>query len=139
MKLRMEAHSVRDWNRRTFAFLIWLCVTAAYVPAARAADDDPLIMGVFPRRSSAETAKLFTPMADYLGERLGRQVKLVTSKNFDAFWKAVTEERYDIVHYNPYQYIRSAKTYKVIAHTQEFGKDAVAGALFVRKDSGITQ
>ena len=96
-------------------------------------------MGVLPRRNPAETAKLFTPMADYLGERLGRKVKLVTSKNFDAFWKAVTEQRYDIVHYNQYQYIRSAKTYKVIAHTQEFGKDAVAGALFVRNDSGITE
>src|SRR5262249_1334328 len=33
---------------------------------------------------------------------------------------------------------RSTKAYRVIAHTQEFGKDAVSGALFVRKDSGIT-
>ncbi len=30
------------------------------------------------------------------------------------------------------------KSYKVIAHNKEFGKDAVAGALYVRKDSGIT-
>ena len=96
-------------------------------------------MGVFPRRNTLETARLFTPMADYLTQRLGREVKLVTSKNFDSFWKAVTEQRYDIVHYNQYQYIRSAKTYRVIAHSQEFGKDAVAGALFVRKDSGITE
>jgi phosphonate transport system substrate-binding protein len=51
----------------------------------------------------------------------------------------VTEQRYDIVHYNQYHYIHSAKTYQVVAHAQEFGKDAVAGALFVRKDSGITE
>jgi phosphonate transport system substrate-binding protein len=63
---------------------------------------------------------------------------LVTSKDFDAFWKGVEEQRYDIVHYNQYHYIRSTKTYRVIAHTQEFGKSAVAGAVFVRKDSGIT-
>jgi phosphonate transport system substrate-binding protein len=113
-------------------------VTAAMAPITQAAED-PLIMGVFPRRNAAETARLFTPMADYLGERLGREVKLVTSRNFESFWKAVTEQRYDIVHYNQYHYIRSAKTYKVIAHTQEFGKSAVAGVLFVRKDSGITE
>jgi len=118
--------------------LLWLIAATAAAPVVQAAED-PLVMGVFPRRNAVETAKLFTPMADYLSERLGREVKLVTSKNFDSFWKAVAEQRYDIVHYNQYHYIRSAKTYKVIAHNQEFGKDAVAGALFARRDSGITE
>ena len=136
----MEVQSIKDSNRKwgRIVPLLMLLATAILAPVIQAADE-PLIMGVFPRRNAAETAKLFTPMAVYLGERLGREVKLVTSKNFDSFWKAVTEQRYDIVHYNQYQYIRSAKTYKVIAHTQEFGKSAVAGALFVRKDSGITE
>jgi phosphonate transport system substrate-binding protein len=49
------------------------------------------------------------------------------------------ERQYDIVHYNQYHYIQSAKSYKVIAHNQEFGKNAVAGALYVRKDSGINE
>jgi len=42
------------------------------------------------------------------------------------------------VQYNQYHYIRSAKTYQVIAHNKEFGKSTMAGAIFVRKDSGIT-
>jgi phosphonate transport system substrate-binding protein len=136
----MEVSSITHWNRRCgrISAVLVLIATAMFAPIIQAADD-PLVMGVFPRRNSAETAKLFRPMADYLGERLGRKVVLVTSKNFDSFWNAVMEQRYDIVHYNQYQYIRSAKTYKVIAHTQEFGKDAVPGALFVRKDSGITE
>ena len=96
-------------------------------------------MGVFPRNNATETTTMYTPLADYLSERLGRKVILVTSKDFDSFWKAVTERRYDIVHYNQYHYIRSAQTYRVIAHNQEFGKNAVAGALYVRKDSGITE
>lgn len=98
-----------------------------------------MIIGVFPRRNATETSKLFMPLVTYLGERLGREVKLVTSRNFDTFGKDVAEQRYDLVHYNQYQYIRSAATYKVIAHTQEFGKNAVAGVIFVRKDSGITE
>ena len=79
------------------------------------------------------------PMADYLGQRIGRKVNLVTAKNFDAFWKAVTERRYDIVHFNQYHYIRSARDYQVIAHIEEFGKSTIAGVLYVRKDSGITE
>jgi phosphonate transport system substrate-binding protein len=114
--------------------LFWLLVTAGSVQAAQ----DPLTMGVFPRRNSAETAKLFAPMAAYLGERLGRKVTLVTSKNFEAFWEAVSEKRYDIVHYNQYHYIRSAQSYQVIAHIEEFGKSTICGAIYVRKDSGIT-
>lgn len=114
-----------------------LIAVLGFVPGARAADA-PLLMGVFPRRDSVETARLYAPMAAYLGKRLGREVKLVTAQNFESFWKDVAGQRYDIVQYNQYHYIRSAQTYKVIAHTQEFGKSAVASVLFVRRDSGIT-
>jgi len=128
-----------DWNRRCgrVVALLLAIVTATFAHAVQAADD-PLIMGVFPRRNFAETVKLFTPMADYLGERLGRKVTLVTSRNFGTFWKAVSEEQYDIVHYNQYHYIRSAQTYEVVAHIEEFGKSTIAGVLYVRKGSGIT-
>ena len=82
---------------------------------------------------------MYTPLTNHLSTRLGRKVILETSKDFDSFWKGVRERRYDIVHYNQYHYIHSAESYRVVAHNQEFGKDAVAGALYVRKDSGITQ
>jgi phosphonate transport system substrate-binding protein len=117
--------------------MIWAVLTTALAPVVQAAED-ALRLGVFPRRNFAETARLFTPMADYLGERLGRKVTLVTSRNFGTFWKAVSEEQYDIVHYNQYHYIRSAQSYQVVAHIEEFGKSTIAATLFVRKSSGIT-
>jgi len=58
---------------------------------------DPLIMGVFPRRNAAETTKLFAPMAEYLGERLGRKVNLVTARDFRVVWQGVTEATFTIV------------------------------------------
>ena len=96
-------------------------------------------MAIFPRYKATVTTTMFKPLAKHLGERLDRKVALVTAKDFDSFWKAVTEQRYDIVHYNAYHYIHSAQNYVVIAHIQEFGKHAVAGALFVRRDSGINE
>jgi len=139
-KPQMENQSIRDWNRKwqRIVPLLWLIATAAGAPVTQAAED-PLILGIFPRHKATETTTMYTPLANYLSERLSRKVILTTSKDFDSFWKAVTERRYDIVHYNQYHYILSAQSYKVIAHNQEFGKDAVAGALYVRKDSGITE
>jgi len=95
-------------------------------------------MGVFPRFHASETTTRYAPLADYLSERLGRKVNLVTAKDFPTFWQSVQEQRYDIVQYNQYHYIRSAKTYQVIAHNKEFGKSTISGTLYVRKDSGIT-
>jgi phosphonate transport system substrate-binding protein len=94
-------------------------------------------MGIFPRRNAADTTRLFTPMADHLGAQLGRPVKLVTAKDFESFWQGVTEQRYDIVHYNQYHYIRSSQNYQVIAHIEEIGKSTISGVIYVRKDSGI--
>ena len=135
----MGFNYITDWNRKwgRISTLLLLIAAATFAPVIQAADD-PLIMGVFPRRNAAETTRLFTPMADYLGEKLGRKVSLVTTRDFESFWKGVTERRYDIVHYNQYHYIRSAQDYQVIAHIEEFGKSTIAGVLYVRKDSGIT-
>ena len=136
----MAMRLIGYWNGkwRPILSLLWLVAAAGVAPAIHAAEE-PLTMGVFPRNKATETTTMYTPLANYLSARLGRKVVLVTSKDFDAFWKAVMERQYDIVHYNQYHYIRSAHSYKVIAHNQEFGKSAVAGALYVRKDSGITE
>lgn len=124
--------------RGGIALLLWAIAVSAVAPVAQAAEDQ-LVLGIFPRYKATQITTMYTPLEDYLSKRLGRKVVLVTSKDFESFWEGVTQRRYDIVHYNQYQYIRSARTYRVIAHSQEFGKDAVAGALYVRRDSGITE
>lgn len=110
---------------------------SAVAPVARAAEA-PLVMGIFPRLNASDTTTRYSPLAEYLGERLGRKVSLVTSSNFESFWRGVEEQRYDIVQYNQFHYIRSSRSYQVIAHNKEFGKSTLAGVLYVRKDSNIT-
>jgi phosphonate transport system substrate-binding protein len=135
----MEIQSVRDSNRRwlRIVHVLGLIAMATGVSAIQAAED-PLTMGVFPRFNASETTTRYTPLADYLDKRLGRKIILVTSRDFQSFWQGIEDRRYDIVQYNQYHYIRSAKTYQVIAHNKEFGKSTIAGVIFVRKDSGIT-
>jgi len=99
----------------------------------------PLIFGVFPRRNIQTTYRLFLPLVDYLEDVLNREVKLETTKSFPGFWKAVQQQRYDLVHYNQYHYIVSHQHYgyDVILRNKELGKSTIAGSLIVRKDSNI--
>jgi len=115
--------------------LCLLCTFADIVVQA----SEVLTMGVFPRRNSVVTVKMFTPLSRYLSEQLGVTVKLETAKNFPAFWENVMSKRYDIVHYNQLHYILSQKSvgYKVFAKNEEFGQSYIQSSIIVRKDSGF--
>ncbi len=128
-----------NWNRsiRRMALQCSLIAMVVITPHVSAADNS-LVLGIFPRNKPAETTGMYTPLAHYLSERLGRKVQLVTSKDFESFWNEVKERKFDIVHFNQYHYVKSSQVYKVVAYNQEFGKSKVAGAIYVRKDSGIT-
>lgn len=107
------------------------------LPAAHA--EQPLIMGVFPRLNALETAQHFGPLARYLSEATGREVKLETAKDFESFWEGVSAQRYDLVHFNQYHYIKSHKAhgYQVILKNKEKDQSTLGAALVVRSDSPI--
>jgi len=128
----------------TSAFLqIFFCKSSYAEPSAASVQRNtqaPLILGIFPRRDKILTVKLFTPLTQYLSEKLDREVTVDTSENFTTFWEKVTQKKYDIVHYNQLHYILSHDwyDYDVILKKSEFGESTIAGSILVRKDSGIT-
>lgn len=124
-------------NIRIFLLLaLMVCVSMSAGPAAA---EDVLSLGIFPRRSAEQTIRMHTPLAEYLSEKLGQRVVIRTARDFDTFWKHVADRRFHIVHYNPYDYVRSAREhgYRAILKNEEDGQTTLAGAIFVRKDSGI--
>ncbi len=100
---------------------------------------NPLIMGVFPRRNTKITYRMFWPMAAHLSAELGREVRLVTEKNFETFWANVQKSKYDLVHFNQYHYVVAHQHYgyNAILMNEEQGSSTICGALIVRNDSGI--
>ncbi|WP_020680504.1 phosphate/phosphite/phosphonate ABC transporter substrate-binding protein [Marinobacterium rhizophilum] len=122
-----------------FMLLLASVLADALTLAPRAATLEPLTLGVLPRRNATLTTELFAPLVNYLSTSLGRDVQLVASKDFESFHQDVEDGRFDIVHYNQYHYVHSSAQYRVIAHNEEFGRSTVAGALYVKKDSGITR
>ncbi len=130
-------HPLILWLFISLSFILPAPIIFAAEPAA--AHQPALTMGIFPRRNAQVTMHLFRPLAHYLSEQLGREVRLVTAKNFTSFWQDVEAQKYDLVHYNQYHYIVSRQKYgyQVILKNEEFGEATIAGALLVRKDSGI--
>lgn len=123
-------------NPRVFALV---AVLVAAFDAAPVVAADPLVVGVLPRRNVTETVNMFRPLAAELQKATGRRVEIRTARDFNAFWHEVGTGRYDIVHLNQLQYIKSNKLYgyRAIAKNEEHGKSTVRGAVIVRTDSGI--
>ena len=66
--------TTRSPGRRSFlrgAAAGLACLAAGRAGLARAAEES-LVLGVFPRFSAAETTTRYTPLAEYLRERLNR-------------------------------------------------------------------
>ena len=125
--------------RRFELFATALIALSIPLSTNAAMKNEDLVLGVFPRQGMEVTTRMFSPLADHLSKELGRTVRLDVSKNHETFWQKVTSQRYDIVHYNHYQYVRSHNElgYEIIAKNEESGRDTIASALIVRKDSGI--
>lgn len=131
---------MRSFKVKNFIYgLIVLLGCELWLTAIAIADDDSLLIGVFPRRNAVLTMEMFKPMADYLSEKTGKKIQVVTAKNFPTFWENVMQGQYDIVHYNQLHYLESKakKGYQVIVQNEEFGARKIRSVLVVRKDSGI--
>lgn len=124
--------------RHLAAICILLTLVTGW-PLKIEASDEALTLGVFPRRNAETTVRYFKPIADHLARELARPVNLVTARDYEAFWEGVDAKRYDIVHYNQYHYVRSAREqgYRVILKNEEFGRSTLSGVLFVQRDSDI--
>ncbi len=94
-----------------------------------------LNMAIFPRRVPQVTRKAFQPLANYLQVELGKPVNLITPATYKKFWKGVTTNQYDIVHFNQYHYIESHKLpakYQAILANEEGHSRTISGAIFVK-------
>ncbi len=126
-------------NRSPLRFALLLSLLLFTLPGW-GQEPDALSFGIFPRRNATTTAQMFRPLSDYLAKGLNRPVELVISKDFDSFWQQVEAGRFDLVHFNQYHYLKSRRFgYRVVLSNEELGSDTMAGALYVRADSPVTE
>lgn len=103
------------------------------------ADESVLTMGVFPRRNPEKTYEAFIPLTELLSSKIGQTIALDISTTFEEFWHKLSTGAFDIIHCNQYHYLAAKRDYnfELMATNVEFGKTSIAGAIIVRKDSGL--
>jgi len=70
------------------------CLIGLFLPLQAA---EPLKLGVFPYLSAARLIKQHQPLADYLGQKLGRKIIISSASDFPGFLQRTREGRYDLV------------------------------------------
>jgi phosphonate transport system substrate-binding protein len=109
--------------------------------ASMAADTDVLRFGVFPRWNAQQMVREFTTLAQLLTQRLGREVRIETDKDFDAFMQRVYAHEFDLVHLNQLQYLRAhvQAGYQVIAGLCESPECTIRAQIVTRADTGVRE
>jgi phosphonate transport system substrate-binding protein len=138
MRLFVNLESARSsWTFLLLALLFLLLPLSG--GDAIAGGSKALSVGIFPRRDSEVTRRMFQPLLEYLQQKLAVQVTHEVPPDFDAFWQRLGQRRYDLVHLNQYQYLRAHRWlgYEAILKNQEMGSSEISSVVWVRKDSGI--
>lgn len=121
----------------------WLFVllsTLTIAAYAAAPVETPLLLGVHPYLPSTEIQQRFTPLADYIGEKLGRKVQIRIGPDFTQHIDAVGLNVVDIAFIGPYAYAKMTSRYgpkPLLARIEVKGKPFLTGFIVTRADSPL--
>jgi len=139
--ININTHVWRLAQARLLALI--LCSALSASPTESLADtgdtceSKPLTFGILPFLSTEALVRRFTPLVNYLSEKLGTQIRIETAPNFVEFARRTHEEqRYDILFTAPHFYTQANKKagYLLIASVDSPGMWAV---IVVPKQSSI--
>lgn len=101
---------------------------------------DTLVLGIHPYKSPAQLLKAYTPLAEYLSEKVGIPVRISISKNYEAHIDAIGSDKIDIAYMGPASYIKLVDRYgkkPMLACQVISGKPTFQGKIIVRIDSKL--
>lgn len=127
-----------DWRRRWRGALLALAALACAAPA-RSAENPELRLGAVPLDIPAVMHQRLKPLADYLGQELGRPVHLRLAPDYTQAVNDLADGTVDIAYLAPVAYVRAraAGDARVIARTVTRGRDTFQLVLVTRAGSEI--
>jgi phosphate/phosphite/phosphonate ABC transporter binding protein len=96
-------------------------------------------IAILPCRDVAMVFMKFNPLATYLRQETGLDIRLVVPKDSMAFEKDVINDDIDFAFQDPYTYVRMAKLYNrdaLLRGLTRDGEKVQSGVVIARKDSG---
>lgn len=101
---------------------------------------EPLTLCVHPYLPATELVVRFAPLADYLGRKIGRPVKVEVAKNYQEHIDSIGKDEVDIAYMGPAPYVKMTDVYgkkPLLARLEINGKPAFQGMIVVREKSAI--
>ncbi len=111
------------------------------IPFLLIAQNRPLTLGFMPYISSSVLLEKYTPLADYLSQQLGRDVKIIIAKNYASHITNTADDKLDISFLGGSPYVRIMQRYgqKPLLARYEFnGKATFNAVIFTAADSNLT-
>jgi len=88
-------------KRSIVKLVMVLAALAAWLPAARAQDDE-LVFAVYPYLTPTQIIEQFTPLREHIAKALGRPVTMVSAPDFATFIERTRKGEYDLVFTAPH-------------------------------------
>ena len=127
-------------SRRLGKVLSWFFLSMAIFTGAALSDSGVINIAVLPCKDEVITFTKFHPLADYLKEKTGLEVKLTIPEDSAALEKDLKTGDINFAYQDPYTYVRLSHFYNkkfLLKSLNRDGGTLQSGVVITRKDSGI--
>jgi phosphonate transport system substrate-binding protein len=100
-----------------------------------------LTLAVLPFLGATELVERFTPLANYLGERLGAEVILEISPDYEKHIELIGHDQVEIAYMGPAPYVTLVEAYgrkPILARLETNGTPTLQGVVIARRDAPFT-
>ncbi|WP_455210194.1 phosphate/phosphite/phosphonate ABC transporter substrate-binding protein [Kaarinaea lacus] len=127
---------------KTIATICFAIISICYSFSTVAANDKgQLTICIHPFASSTVLYQSFTPLAEYLSEKIGESITLHIAKDYESHITAIGTNKFGIGYMGPASYINLVDRYgekRILGRQAIDGKPVFQGKVIVRQDSKIT-
>lgn len=119
---------------------IVLCQSIFLFFTLTALAEEPLTLWVHPYLPATELIRKFTPLADYLSQKIGKTIRVKVSESYRSHIERVGEERMDLAYLGPATLVKVIGTYgekTLLARLEVNGSPYFHGMIIARQDSPI--
>ncbi|MEN8264845.1 MAG: phosphate/phosphite/phosphonate ABC transporter substrate-binding protein [Nitrospirota bacterium] len=102
--------------------------------------EDTLTLQIHPYLPSTELTRRFTPLANYLGQKIEQPVTIRIAKNYQEHIDQVGRDKVDIAYMGPASFVKLIDTYgkkPILARLEINGKPTFRGAIITAKNSSL--
>ncbi len=123
-------------NKAMFILRILMLLLAMAISGTSFAAE-PLKLGIHPYLPATELVERFTPLAEYLEEKIGRPVEVIISKDYAYHIDLIGNDELDIAYMGPASYVKLVEKYgkkPLLARLEVGGLPMFQGVIITRKD-----